>query len=306
MDGSTQSGFTSVTGSAHCLYRVLVLWLVGLPLPQPTTAQTVSANVFASACIIMNAVRMRCPNCNSLRDCCCKGRERCAPIKAPRIPEHQQTLSAEGRRAAAKREQAAQRRGPLSVDQQRAPVRPGAHWPTEMIHSQPPKLMVLRKEELNAAGSLRHLTAEGRRAAIMRLPKEERQAALRAQASQGSGRRSSGPVPVEHESVRMQNAQQQQQRLDAESSRAEQRARQEKFACEQHQKEIVQQQMQLAIAFDPNSYAANAALARQISDKQSGAAVNHIFSAGYGYEEPAAKPLGALAPKYEVRAPWDF
>ena len=59
--------------------------------------------------------------------------------------------------------------------------------------------------------------------------------------------------------------------------------------------------MQLAIANDPDSYAANAALARQIASKQSGAAVNYLFSAGYGYEEPA-RPCGAA---FAVRAPWD-
>lgn len=75
------------------------------------------------------------------------------------------------------------------------------------------------------------------------------------------------------------------------------------FASRAIQEEIVQQKMQLAIATDPDSYAANAALARQIASKQSGAAVNYIFSAGYGYEEPA-KQYGTL-PNFEVRAPWD-
>jgi hypothetical protein len=61
--------------------------------------------------------------------------------------------------------------------------------------------------------------------------------------------------------------------------------------------------MQLAIAKDPNSFAANAALARQIASKQSGTAVNSLFSAGYGYEEPAQQ--SGAAPTFEVRAPWD-
>ena len=250
---------------------------------------------------IMNVVRKRCGTCNSLRDCCCKGRERAVVLvkAAPRIPEHQQTLSAEGRRAAAKREKAAQQRGALPLREERPPVRSGAHWPAEMIHAQPQKMVALRKEELNA-GSMRHLTAEGRRAAQMRLPKAERQhGAPRAQGS----RRLDGPAPVEHESVRLRYVEQQQNLSDAESSRAEQRARQEKFAMEQHQKEIVQQKMDLAIATDPDSYAANAALARQIASKQSGAAVNYLFSAGYGYEEPAKQSGPTL--KFEVRAPWD-
>ena len=72
---------------------------------------------------------------------------------------------------------------------------------------------------------------------------------------------------------------------------------------EQHQKEIVQQKMDLAIVTDPDSYAANAAPARQIASKQSGAAVNYLFSAGYGYEEPAKQSGPTL--KFEVRAPWD-
>jgi len=70
------------------------------------------------------------------------------------------------------------------------------------------------------------------------------------------------------------------------------------------QKEPVEHKMQLAIAQDPNSHAANAALARQIANKQSGGtAVNHIFSAGYGWEEPV-KHSGA-GPTFVVKAPWD-
>ena len=69
------------------------------------------------------------------------------------------------------------------------------------------------------------------------------------------------------------------------------------------QEEIVQQKMQLAIRTDPDSHAANTALARQIAAKQSGAAVNYIFSAGYGYAEPAQQ--SGPAPGIEVRAPWD-
>ena len=68
------------------------------------------------------------------------------------------------------------------------------------------------------------------------------------------------------------------------------------------QQEIIQQKMQLAIATDPDSYAANAALARVFASKQSGAAVNYMFSAGYGYEEPAKSSSGVA---FEVRAPWD-
>jgi len=217
---------------------------------------------------------------------------------APRVPEHQQTLSAEGRRAAAKREQAAQRKAlaPAAVEN-RAPVRAGAHWPAEMVNAQP-RLVTMQKDL--TAGSMRHLTAEGRRAAQMRLPKAQQRGDLRAQ---GSGPRRSGPVPVEHESVRLRHVEQQRKASDAESDQAERRARQEKFALEQRQEEIVREKMQLAIATDPDSYAANAAFARQIASKQSGAAVNHIFSAGYGYEDPA-KQSGA-APRFEVRAPWD-
>lgn len=220
-------------------------------------------------------------------------------VKAARIPEHKHTLSAEGRRAAAKREQqqAVQQHGAVGSGEYRPPVRSGAHWPTEVFHAQP-NVVALRKEKENA-GSMKHLTAEGRRAAQMRLPKAEQQPR-----AQGSGpRRPAGPVPVEHESVRLRHLEQQQTMSDAEKTRAEQRARQEKFALEQQQEEIVQQKMQLAIATDPDSYAANAALARQIASKQSGAAVNYIFSAGYGYEEPA-KQYGTL-PNFEVRAPWD-
>jgi hypothetical protein len=178
-------------------------------------------------------MRKRCGTCNSLRDCNCKGRERGVLIKAaPRLPEHQQVLSAEGRRAAAKREQQQQQQQQRGESCEfRQPVRPGQHWPVEVVHAQPPK-MVLRKEEPNAA-SMRHLTAEGQRAALMRLPKGQRPGALHAQ---GPGaRRSKGPVPVEHESVRLRQAEQQQKDSDAESNRAEQRARQERFALEQHQ-----------------------------------------------------------------------
>jgi len=217
-------------------------------------------------------------------------------VKSARIPEHQQTLSAEGRRAQQKREQAAKQQGALSqVPVERPNARSGAHWPAEHVHAQPKMSMALRKEEVNG---LRHLTAEGRRAAQMRLPKTEQQS-LRAQ---GSGpRRSDCPAPAEHESVRLRHEQQHRQQSDAESKLAEGAARQAKFAAEQHQQEIIQQKMQLAIATDPDSYAANAALARQFASKQSGAAVNYMFSAGYGYEEPA-KSSGVA---FEVRAPWD-
>merc|ERR1719424_2649416 len=105
----------------------------------------------------MNMTRKRCQICNSLRDCCCKGRERGVVLvkPAPRIPEHQHTLSAEGRRAAAKREQqqAAQQRGAVASGEYRPPVRAGAHWPTEVFLSQP-NAIVVRKEKENA-GSMR-------------------------------------------------------------------------------------------------------------------------------------------------------
>lgn len=177
-------------------------------------------------------MRKRCGTCNSLRDCCCKGRERgVVLVKAARIPEHEHTLSAEGRRAAAKREQqqAVQQHGAVGSGEYRPPVRSGAHWPTEVFHAQP-NVLALRKEKENA-GSMKHLTAEGRRAAQMRLPKAEQQPR-----AQGSGpRRPAGPVPVEHESVRLRHLEQQQTMSDAEKTRAEQRARQEKFALEQQQ-----------------------------------------------------------------------
>jgi len=65
----------------------------------------------------------------------------------------------------------------------------------------------------------------------MRLPKEQRPAALHAQGP----RRSNGPVPVEHESVRLRQVEQQHKVSDAESNREEQTARQENFAREQRQ-----------------------------------------------------------------------
>ena len=178
----------------------------------------------------MNVVRKRCGTCNSLRDCCCKGRVReVVLVKSSWVPEHQQTLSAEGRRAQQRREQAAKQHGALSqVPVERPNARSGAHWPAEHVHAQPPPA-ALRKEEVNG---LRHLTAEGRRAAQMRLPKTEQQS-LRAQ---GSGpRRSDRPAPAEHESVRLRHEQQHRQQSDAESKLAEGRVRQEKFAAEQHQ-----------------------------------------------------------------------
>ena len=46
---------------------------------------------------------------------------------------------------------------------------------------------------------------------------------------------SDGPAPTEHESVRLQHVKQQQTASDAETNRAEARARQEKYAREQQQ-----------------------------------------------------------------------
>lgn len=184
---------------------------------------------------IMNVVRKRCGTCNSLRDCCCKGRVReMVLIKSARIPEHLQTLSAEGRRAQHKREQAAKQHGALSQGSGERPnARSGAHWPAEHVYAQPPKKMVaLRKEELNG---LRHLTAEGRRTAQMQLPKAEQPS----HHTQGSDpRRSDRLAPAEHESVRLRHEQQHRQQSDAESKIAETLARQEKFAAEQHQVNI--------------------------------------------------------------------
>lgn len=182
-------------------------------------------------------VRKRCGTCHSLRDCCCKGREPLVLIKsAPRVPEHQQTLTTEGRKAAAKREQAQRRTGAPDSGETRAPVRTGAHWPAEVVNVAPVRLVSVQKQELNT-GAMRHLTAEGRRAAQMRLPKaEQKHGSLRAHNWRLSGpRRSDGPAPADHESVRLRQVKQQQTASDAETNRAEARARQEKFAWERQQ-----------------------------------------------------------------------
>ena len=156
----------------------------------------------------------------------------------------------------------------------------------------------MRKEPVDAAG-MQHLTAEGKRAAQLR-----QQAELKAQggsAPAGPRRsdhmivggkvvvrnpRRSGPPSSDHESLRLRNAEAAAAAAEAERNRAEQRARQEKFAMELQNREMAQRrEMQLMDATDPYALrAANAALARNIASKQSGAAVGHIFSAGYGYE----------------------
>ena len=55
----------------------------------------------------------------------------------------------------------------------------------------------------------------------------------------------------------------------------------------QNRELVEQREMRLLDASPSDAYAlrvVNAALARNIASKQSGAAVGHIFSAGYGYE----------------------
>ena len=130
-------------------------------------------------------------------------------------------------------------------------------------------------------GSLRHLTAEGRRAAQRR-----QQAAMGKSATQQRGGLQLRVAQLQHESVRLRQEQQRHAAFDAEKSRAEQNERMDKYKREQHQAGVLQQKMQqlaTSAPWDPN--AINAMLARSIAAKQSGAAVSSIFNAGYGYED---------------------
>lgn len=258
----------------------------------------------------MNAVRKRCKTCNSLRDCGCKGR---APggvvfVKAGPVPAHLRHLTPQGRTMALKREQQQQTQ-PCGASYQAqnlvthaqsssglwgisSPPKKGngsACLPSAQLVHAPPKFATLGKAELSNGPSMQHLTAEGRRAALRRQQAEQQPRGAAAVKAGGGGaprRSSSNNTNLEHESIRLRHVEQQHREKDAESSLAEQRARQQKFEAEQQQQRLVEARMQALIMNpspdDPN--AVNTALARSIASKQSGASVGHIFSAGYGYE----------------------
>uniref|UniRef100_A0A7S2FYA5 Uncharacterized protein n=1 Tax=Haptolina brevifila TaxID=156173 RepID=A0A7S2FYA5_9EUKA len=138
----------------------------------------------------------------------------------------------------------------------------------------------------NAAGSRSHLTAEGRRAAQLRQHPGEKQQRSTILHGRRAGARLSNNQPMQHESMRLRLDQEQHKAFDAENLRNEQQERQDKYAREQQYKAMVEQKIQRMMseraAEDPN--AVNGALARSIAAKQTGAAVNSILSAGYGYE----------------------
>ena len=129
--------------------------------------------------------------------------------------------------------------------------------------------------------SLKGLSAEGRKAALRR-----QQAATAQPAIKPRGGLQLRVAQLQHESIRLRQEQQRHTASDAELKRTEQKERQEKYKREQIQADTLQQKMQqlsTSNTWDPN--AINGVLARSIAAKQSGAAVNSILNAGYGYED---------------------
>ena len=130
------------------------------------------------------------------------------------------------------------------------------------------------------------LTAEGRRAEF-RAAKAAQKPTIQQRDTLQSQAHRTVPCrpPLQHESVRLQQQQQQRDACDAESKRGEQKLRQEKYAQERLREDMVQQKMEALMRSRPeNPNDINGALARSIAAKQSGAAVGAILSAGYGYE----------------------
>ena len=135
------------------------------------------------------------------------------------------------------------------------------------------------RENVDSA-SLRHLTAEGKRAA------QKRQQATQ-QVVQQHGALQLRTAQLQHESIRLRQEQQRHIASDAESRRTEQKERQEKYNREQqHQAAALQQKIQqLSVSAPTDPNVLNGVLARSIAAKQSGGAVSSIFNAGYGYED---------------------
>lgn len=129
------------------------------------------------------------------------------------------------------------------------------------------------------------ITAEGRRAEFRAAKATQKPTIQQRGAIQPRGSHRSNSQPLQHESVRLQQQQQQRDAFAAESKREEQKLRQEKYAQERQLEDMVQQKMEALMRSRPdNPNDINTALARSIAAKQSGAAVGAILSAGYGYE----------------------